>query len=101
MFKYYKHNKIHILLTVFNMSSHNLLCVSTMILWIRFVILVAMDAIFTGKNGLPSYQHTHIYKMKMCHLLAIPIVIIYMSTEPSGYQHSETAVIFLNIWSVD
>ena len=55
-----KNNKIHILPTVFNMSSFNLVCVFTMIVWISFVNLVTMVTILVGKYALPSYQHTYI-----------------------------------------
>ena len=65
-----------------------------MIVWIGFVIVVTMVTILAGKYGLPSYQHTYIYKMEKCHLLAIATVIMYMSTEPSSRQHSEIAVTF-------
>ena len=64
--------------------------------------LVAMVTILAGKYGSHSYEYTYIYKMIKCHLLAIATVIIYMSTELSGRQHSETAVTFLiYFWSVD
>ena len=75
-----RNNKIHIVPTVFNMFSYYLICVFTMIVWIMFVILVAMVTILSGKYWLPSYQHTYIYKMERCHLLAIAAVIICMST---------------------
>ena len=91
-----KHNKIHILPTVFIITSYNLLCVYIMVVWISFVILVTMVTILAGKYGSPSYQHTYIYKMEKCHLLAIATVIMYISTEPSSHQHSETAGAFFN-----
>ena len=87
-----KNNKIHILSTVFNMSPYNMVCGFTMIAWISFMVLVPMVTILAVKNGFPSYQHTYIYKMQKCHFLAIATVIICLSTEPSGHQHSETAV---------
>ena len=87
-----KKNTIHILPTVFNMTSYNLFCVFTMIGWISFVILVAIVTILAEKYGLPSFQHTTIYKMEKCNLLSIATVINCMSTEPSGHQHSDTAV---------
>ena len=58
----------------------------------KFRDLVAMVTVLAEKYGLPSYQHTYIYKMEKCHLLAIATVIIYMSTELSDHVHSETAV---------
>ena len=72
-----------------------------MIDWISFMILVAMATILAGKYGLPSYQHTYIYKMEKCHLIIIVTVVIYMSTEPSGQQHYENAVTFKKKRSVD
>ena len=96
-----KNNNIHILTTVFNMTSYNFVCEFIMIVGISLVILVAMVSILTIKYGLCSYQHTYIYKMEKCHLLSLSTVIVYMSTEPSVHQHSQTAVTFLNIWSVD
>ena len=79
----------------------NLVCVFTMIVWISFVILVVMVTIFVGKYGLPSYQHTYIYKMQKCNLLAIATETIRLSTEPSGYQHSEIIITFLKygLWT--
>ena len=76
------------------MPSYNLACVFTMMVWISLVILGAMFTILTGKSGLPSYQHTYIYKIEKCHLLAIATTIICMLTESSGHQHSETVVTF-------
>ena len=94
-------NTINILPTVFNMTSYNLVCVITMIVWISFLSLVIMVTILVGKYGLRSYQHASIYKMEKCHLLAIATVIICMSTERPGHQHSETAVIILQfgLWT--
>ena len=57
--------KMHILPTVFNMTSYNLVYVFTMIVWMSLVILVAMVIILAGKYRLPSYQHTSIYNMEM------------------------------------
>ena len=83
------------------MTSYNLLCVFIMIVWIRFMILVAMVTILAETYGFSSYQHTYIYKMEKCYLLSIATVIIYMSTEPPSYLHSETTVIFLKfgLWT--
>ena len=92
-----KNNKIHIPPTVFNISTYNLVCLFTMIVWISFVILVAMVTILAGKYGLLSYQHIYVYKIEKFHLFAITTVILCMSKEPSGHQHSETAVIFLKV----
>ena len=64
-----KNNKIHILPTVFNMTSYNLVGVMIMIVRIRFMVLVDMVTILSGKYGLPSYLHTYMYKMEKCHLL--------------------------------
>ena len=50
--------KIHILPTVFNITTYNLACVFAMMVGISFVILVAMVTILEGKYGLLSYQHT-------------------------------------------
>ena len=85
-----KNNKIHILSIVFNMASYNL-CMY--VYNDSFVILFVIITILAGKYGLHSYQHTSIYKIEKCHLLGT--VIICMSTEPSGHQHSETAVTIL------
>ena len=80
------------------MSSYNLVCLFTMIVWISFLILVAMVTILAGKYGLLSYQHTYIYKMEKCHLLVIATVIICISTELAEYQH---CFYIETIWSVN
>ena len=95
-----KNNNIYILPIVLNVTTYNLVCVFIMIGCITFMILVTMVIILAGKYGLPSYQHIYIYKMEKCHLLAISTVLIYMSVEPAGHQHSETCYIFL-MWHVD
>ena len=76
-----KNNKIYILLTVFNMTSYNLVLEFIVIVWISFVVLVSIV------TTLPSYKHTYIYQMEKCHLSAIATEIIYMSTE-SGFLPS-------------
>ena len=56
-----KNNKIYILPTVFTVSFYNLACdyndtMITMIVWISFVILVAMITTLSGKYELPSIK---------------------------------------------
>ena len=60
-----------------------------------------MVTIWAGQYGLPSFQNIFICKMEKCSLLSIVSVIICMSAEQSGHQHSETAVtIFMfGLWT--
>ena len=55
---------IHILHTVLNMTSYNLICVFTIRFWLSFVILVAMFTILSDKYGWSNYQHTSIFNIK-------------------------------------
>ena len=93
-----KNNKIHILATVSNMSSCNLICLFTMIVWISFMVmqLVAMVTILAGKYGLHSFP-TYIYLQngKVSFVGYSYLYVICMLTEPSGHQLSETAVTYL------